>query len=187
MWSEYWRIAGVKLYSGDGIASKHHAWIREPRHCIRSACRQDVLTCDMLASCYESCWAATRYGVEHSHGVGRQTTSIRQWNVSTCLDGWIGYRNNGSLRSPDVGTMSERVVHIGEVSERCRSKTVSDRHGSDTVSESERCSDTAPTPCRSSIGVGEVLRYCSDTVSESERCSDTVPTQCRSRIGAEYQ
>ena len=92
MWSEYWRIAGVKRYSGDGSASKHHAWIREPRHCIRSACRQDVLTCDMLASCYESCWAATRYGVEHSHGVGRQTTSIRQWNVSTCLDGWIGYR-----------------------------------------------------------------------------------------------
>ena len=46
----------------------------------------------MLASCYESCWAATRYGVEHSHGVGRQTTSIQQWNVSTCLDGWIGYR-----------------------------------------------------------------------------------------------
>ena len=37
-----------------------------------------------------------------------------------------------SLRSPDVGTMSERVKPFGEVSERCRSKTVSDRHGSDT-------------------------------------------------------
>ena len=71
-----------------------------------------------------------------------------------------------SLRSPDVGTMSERVNAIGEVSERCRSKTVSDRHSSDTVSESERCSDTAPTP-----------------VSESERCSDTIPTRCRSSIG----
>ena len=31
-------------------------------------------------------------GLKRSHGVGRQTTSIQQWNVSTCLDGWIGYR-----------------------------------------------------------------------------------------------
>ena len=60
---------------------------------------------------------------------------------------------------------------------------MSDRHSSDTVSESESCSDTSPTPCRSSIGVGEVLRYCSDTMSESERCSDTIPTRCRSSIG----
>ena len=85
---------------------------------------------------------------------------------------------------------------------------MSDRHSSDTVSESERCSDTSPTPCRSSIGVGEVLRYCSDTaesgvpdrptvgaegapipfrhgvgaVSESERCSDKVSEQDRSKI-----
>ena len=81
--------------------------------------------------------------------------------------------------------MSERVVHIGEVSERCRSKTVSDRHSSDTVSESERCSDTVPTPYRSTIGVGEVLRYHSDTVSESERCSDTIPTHGRSRDRSE--
>ena len=46
-----------------------------------------------------------------------------------------------ALRSPDVGTMSERVVHIGEVSERCRSKTVSDRHCSDVAAVSEQLSE----------------------------------------------
>jgi len=155
MWSGYWRIAGVKRYSEDGSASKHHAWIREPRHCIRSACRQDVLTCDMLASCYASCWAATRYGVEHSHGVGRQTTSIRRWNVSTCLDGWIGYRvccpvaclavcrctgaflTDASLAWHGLGTLCEHD-HLGR-SSGSRSVTATDTaHVATTVTASGR-------------------------------------------------
>ena len=67
---------------------------------------------------------------------------------------------------------------------------VPDRHGSDTVSESERCSDTIPI-C---VGAVSESERCSDTistpvraVSESERCSDTIPTRDRSRIGAKYQ
>ena len=37
-----------------------------------------------------------------------------------------------TLRSPDVGTMSERAKLFGTMSERFRSKTVSDRHCSDS-------------------------------------------------------
>ena len=40
----------------------------------------------------ESCWAASRYGVETQPRGWETTTSIPQWNISTCLDGWIGYR-----------------------------------------------------------------------------------------------
>ena len=86
-----------------------------------------------------------------------------------------------ALRSPDVGTMSERVAHrrgVGEVSEQNGVGPTRLRHSIGVgevlryrARSTYRSRRGAPIPFRHSVGVGEVLRYHSDTWSErgSER------------------
>ena len=73
-----------------------------------------------------------------------------------------------ALRSPDLGTMSDRSESFGTMSERYRSKTVSDRHCSDIGAVSEQLSEqlrkTTSAPKSSKVIVIKLVSQCKSFV-----------------------